>query len=94
MDLSESTQSLQKNKKEAQQGCTIIAPHFEMLASLTPTKEELDEEGQINFVLDEEAGHFSYMDELPPQVADSQPDRTVFLADLAKDIAQFITPQC
>ncbi|WDF55807.1 hypothetical protein [Mucilaginibacter sp. KACC 22063] len=26
----------------AQQGCTIIAPHFEILTSLTPAKEELD----------------------------------------------------
>ena len=181
----------------AQQGCTIIAPHFEMLISLTPAKEELDarmemlqivlrlyshahqtlvgighsiggtlllalaggkaltysghhigpssiwkferlvllappvdfflhpgalqsvdtqiylrnggkdtvtppskalllkqifeKQGQIKFLLDEEAAHFSYMDELPPQIEDSQPNRQVFLVNLANDIAQYIT---
>jgi len=181
----------------AQQGCTIIAPHFEMLLSLTPTKEELEvriemleivlklyshahqtmvgighsiggtlllalaggkaltysgqhiapnsiwkferlallappvgyflhpgalqsvdtqiylrnggkdtvtppskalllkqifeKQGQIEFLLDEEAGHFSYMDELPPQIEDSQPNRKMFLVNLATDIAHYIT---
>jgi hypothetical protein len=54
-------------------------------------KQIFEKQGQIDFVLDEEAGHFSYMDELPPQIEDSQPNRNVFLADLARDIAQFVT---
>ena len=54
-------------------------------------KHSFKKQGQIDFLLDEEAGHFSYMDELPPQTEDSQPNREVFLANLAMDIAQYIT---
>lgn len=54
-------------------------------------KQILEKQGQINFLLDEEAGHFSYMDELPPQVDDSQSNRKAFLLDLARNIAQFVT---
>ncbi|GAB2697129.1 hypothetical protein GCM10027037_21410 [Mucilaginibacter koreensis] len=53
-------------------------------------KETFDNQDQIKLVLDEEAGHFSYMDELPPQIEDCQPNRNAFLSDLAKDVAQFI----
>ena len=52
--------------------------------------ELLAKQTQVAFRLDEEAGHFSYMGELPPQVVDSQPNRTVFLASLAEDVAEFI----
>ncbi|MFO1068671.1 MAG: hypothetical protein U1E14_09125 [Geminicoccaceae bacterium] len=41
--------------------------------------------------LDPAAGHFSYMDELPPGVADAQPGRAAFLAALADDVARFAT---
>lgn len=54
-------------------------------------KEILEEQGQVKFMVDVEAGHFSYMNELPPQIEDSQPDREAFLLLLAKDIAQFVT---
>ncbi|WDF55806.1 hypothetical protein [Mucilaginibacter sp. KACC 22063] len=54
-------------------------------------KQIFEKQGQINLLLDEEAGHFSYMDELPPQIEDAQPNRKVFLANLARDIAQFVT---
>jgi hypothetical protein len=54
-------------------------------------KHMFEKQVQINFLLDEEAGHFSYMDELPPQIEDSQPNRKVFLVNLATDIAQYVT---
>jgi pimeloyl-ACP methyl ester carboxylesterase len=44
----------------------------------------------IDICLDDEAGHFSYMDELPPNVTDSHPDRSRFLAALANDVGQFV----
>jgi pimeloyl-ACP methyl ester carboxylesterase len=53
-------------------------------------KEVLALQGPIEICLDEEAGHFSYMDELPPNVTDSHPDRSRFLASLAKDVGQFV----
>lgn len=49
----------------------------------------LAKQTRVEFRLDEEAGHFSYMDELPPQVVDVQSDRNAFLSALAKDVAQF-----
>lgn len=52
--------------------------------------ELLAKQTQVEFCLDEEAGHFSYMDELPPQVVDPQPDRNAFLAALVKDVARFV----
>ena len=36
------------------------------------------------------AGHFSFMDTLPPQTTDPFPDRDAFLADLAVEIRRFI----
>jgi hypothetical protein len=47
-------------------------------------------QGPIEICLDEEAGHFSYMDELPPNVTDSHPNRGKFLASLADDVGQFV----
>jgi pimeloyl-ACP methyl ester carboxylesterase len=37
------------------------------------------------------AGHFSFMDDLPPQLADPFPDRDAFLADLAEAVCRFAT---
>ncbi|WP_276090393.1 hypothetical protein [Pedobacter sp. JY14-1] len=54
-------------------------------------KEQFRNPSQIEFILDEQAGHFSYMNELPPGVKDTQPNRQDFLADLANDIAGYIT---
>lgn len=53
-------------------------------------KKTFEKQGQITFLLDEEAGHFSYMDELPPKTEDCQPDRNAFLSNLAEDIARFV----
>ena len=53
-------------------------------------KEELSMQGSIDICLDEEAGHFSYMDELPPKVTDSHPNRSKFLASLANDVGRFV----
>jgi pimeloyl-ACP methyl ester carboxylesterase len=53
-------------------------------------KEVLELQGPIEICLDEEAGHFSYMDELPPNITDSHPDRSRFLASLANDVGQFV----
>ncbi len=53
-------------------------------------KEVLSLQGQIDICLDEEAGHFSYMDELPPNITDSHPNRSKFLASLANDVVRFV----
>ncbi len=53
--------------------------------------ELLAKQTQVELYLDEDAGHFTYMDELPPHVVDPQPDRNAFLSTLAVDIAQFVT---
>jgi pimeloyl-ACP methyl ester carboxylesterase len=47
-------------------------------------------QGPIDICLDEEAGHFSYMDELPPDITDSHPDRSKFLASSANDVGRFV----
>ena len=36
------------------------------------------------------AGHFSFMNVLPPQVTDPLPDRQAFLLNLAKEMAEFV----
>jgi pimeloyl-ACP methyl ester carboxylesterase len=53
-------------------------------------KEVLSLQGPIDICLDEEAGHFSYMDELPPNIIDSHPNRSKFLASLANDVGRFV----
>lgn len=40
--------------------------------------------------VDTDAGHFTYMDELPPNALDTHPDRRNFLASLAHEIAAFL----
>jgi pimeloyl-ACP methyl ester carboxylesterase len=52
-------------------------------------QEELKLQVPIDVYLEDEAGHFSYMDELPPNVTDSHPDRGNFLAALAKHVGEF-----
>ena len=54
-------------------------------------KEMLAQRARVELRLDKDAGHFSYMDELPPHVIDPQPDRSAFLSVLAEDVAQFVT---
>jgi hypothetical protein len=38
----------------------------------------------------EEAGHFTFMHELPPHIVDSHPDRDAFLASLTDDVCRFV----
>ncbi len=40
--------------------------------------------------VDPDAGHFTYMDELPPNVPEPHPDRVTFLAGLADEITAFL----
>jgi pimeloyl-ACP methyl ester carboxylesterase len=44
----------------------------------------------VDVRIDQGAGHFTYMDELPPNAADPHPDRAAFLAALAARIGQFL----
>jgi alpha-beta hydrolase superfamily lysophospholipase len=37
------------------------------------------------------AGHFSFMNQLPPHITDSFPDRDALLADLAAEVGRFVT---
>jgi predicted dienelactone hydrolase len=39
----------------------------------------------------EGAGHFSFMNVLPPGVSETLPDRDAFLADLAIEVGRFVT---
>lgn len=54
-------------------------------------KNMLPDQSKVEFYLDEDAGHFSYMEVLPPQVIDCQPDRDTFLAVLAEEVGEFVT---
>ena len=45
----------------------------------------------IEVTVDEEARHFSYMDELPPGMSDPCPDRPSFLASFAEETGRFLT---
>jgi pimeloyl-ACP methyl ester carboxylesterase len=54
-------------------------------------KEEIKSQTTIEVRIDENAGHFTYMDETPPHVVDPHPNRSAFLASLANDAGQFLT---
>jgi alpha-beta hydrolase superfamily lysophospholipase len=71
---------LRTGKKDA------IVPHDRVLALM----DRLAATTNVKLSLDEDAGHFSYMNELPPRLEDCQPDRETFLSNLAKDICEFI----
>ncbi len=53
-------------------------------------KTALEMQVPIKVCIDDEAGHFTYMDELPPNATDPHPDRKAFLASLADDIGRFV----
>ncbi len=55
-------------------------------------KSALDGQVTINVHIDEEAGHFTYMNELPPGLVDTHPDRSAFLMSLSEKVAKFIRP--
>ncbi|QNH23510.1 alpha/beta hydrolase [Xanthomonas theicola] len=54
-------------------------------------KEKLAQKAPVELGLDENAGHFTYMDELPPHVSDPQRDRSAFLSALADAVGRFVT---
>lgn len=64
---------------------TIVPPN-----RVLAFKDKLPNPSTIEFYADERAGHFSYMDELPPHVKDEQPNRDVFLSVLAQDVGRFV----
>lgn len=41
--------------------------------------------------IDDGAGHFSYMNELPPTAVDPHPDRDAFLSDLVGELVRFLS---
>jgi fermentation-respiration switch protein FrsA (DUF1100 family) len=53
-------------------------------------KEALDPGSPVELRLVEEAGHFSFMHDLPPHVEDPHPDRNAFLASLSDDVCRFV----
>jgi pimeloyl-ACP methyl ester carboxylesterase len=53
-------------------------------------KEALADQTHIEIILAEEAGHFTFMNELPPNVTDPHPERTAFLQSLAEDVNRFL----
>ena len=56
-------------------------------------KQKLTDRTQIDVRIVEGAGHFSFMNILPPQTVDSLPNREAFLAELAVEIHQFFVNQ-
>ena len=55
-------------------------------------KEALQTQSPVDISIDEQAGHFTYMDELPPQLSEPHPDRRTFLATLADEVREFVMP--
>jgi pimeloyl-ACP methyl ester carboxylesterase len=53
-------------------------------------KEALEPTLPVEVRLVEEAGHFTFMHEPPPHVADPHPDRDAFLASLTSDVCRFV----
>lgn len=51
-------------------------------------------EGQvsINVHVDEDAGHFTFMNELPPGMVDTHPDRFAYLLSLSDKVTKLISP--
>ena len=56
-------------------------------------KEAIGQQAPIDIRVYEDAGHFTYMDHIPPHVSETHPDRRAFLATLADEVAEFIMPQ-
>ncbi len=60
-------------------------------AQATFLKEALDGRAPVEVRIVDGAGHFSFMNEPPPNVAEPLPDRDVFLAELAAEVCRFVT---
>ncbi len=54
-------------------------------------KHALGPQLQVDLRVIDGAGHFSFMNTLPPQMSDSMPNRERFLSDLASDVLSFST---
>jgi pimeloyl-ACP methyl ester carboxylesterase len=54
-------------------------------------RDALGAQTSVAIHVDPDAGHFTYMDELPPHAPEPHPDRRTFLAGLADEIAAFLT---
>ncbi len=65
--------------------------------SITPSaqiellRRQLNAPASLDLHVIEGAGHFSFMNTLPPQIADPMPDRKEFLGKLAAEVGRFIT---
>lgn len=65
--------------------------HFAPPAQVRHLGDLLARRTQVDLHIDREAGHFSYMDDLPPNFDDPLPDRAGFLAALATSVAMFVS---
>lgn len=55
-------------------------------------RDQLAHRVPVQFHLVKEAGHFTFMDKLPPQVSDPHPDRAALLEMLAREANGFLRP--
>ena len=53
-------------------------------------EETLPPSAPITTRLAENAGHFSFMHDLPPHIEDTHPDRATFLANLTDEVGEFV----
>lgn len=53
-------------------------------------RDEIGNQTQIDLHIVEEAGHFTFMNELPPHVTDPHPDRNAFLLSLGDKVSRFL----
>ena len=53
-------------------------------------EEALEDQAPVDVHVVEDAGHFTFMDELPPHVTDPHPDRGAFLRSLGEDVSRFL----
>ncbi|MGC0989227.1 alpha/beta hydrolase [Pantoea agglomerans] len=54
-------------------------------------KEELDNRTETELSVVKDAGHFTFMNILPPHITDTHPSRDAFLLNLGEEIARFVT---
>ena len=60
-------------------------------AQATFLKHAIDQTVRVDVRVVEGAGHFSFMNTLPAQLADPLPDREIFLARLSSEVCRFVT---
>ncbi|MCJ8509831.1 hypothetical protein MUU53_18185 [Rhizobium lemnae] len=54
-------------------------------------KDTLAQKTDVYLRIDENAGHFTYMNELPPHVVDPQTNRDIFLSSIADDVGKIVS---